>query len=244
MTVRFFQKQNAAQRIACVISALVLGCGLISDRASAQQALKPQASDSNAKLVIAPAPVLQAPKVVDFAGLGWGLGIATNFDVGGRRVTTASVVNNVVRVGDNSSNVGVSFLLEAHYFLRDYNFSFGGTDCKVKGRNGWDYNCTELAHGPFVAIEVGGGSSASPAANGVISGYVMGWMVGMRHNGLTPEMASPTASWNLGVGLRVTPNSQVFGDGIVANQPLPAGDTLRFKNEPRLGVTVVSTFSF
>jgi hypothetical protein len=182
-------------------------------------------------------------KVVDWAGLGWGLGIATNFDVGGRRVNTASVINNVIRVEDNSSNVSVSFVLEAHYFLRDYLFGFGGKDaCTQTGRS--SYNCTELAHGPFVAVEVGGGSAASPAANGPITGYAMGWMVGMRHPSLIPALASPTASWNVGVGLRVSPNGKVLGDGLVANQALPAGDSIRYKTEPRLGVMLVSTFSF
>ena len=231
MLVQFFRKRIRAKRLACAIGALLAGCGLISDRASAQQpAAKP------------PVVVVQ-PTVVDWAGLGWGLGIATNFDVGGRRVNTASVINNVVRVEDNSSNVSVSFVLEAHYFLRDDLFGLAGKDaCTVGGRS--PFNCTELAQGPFVAIEVGGGSSASPAANGPITGYAMGWMVGMRHPSLIPEIASPTASWNVGVGLRVSPNGKVLGDGLVANQALPAGDSIRYKTEPRLGVMLLSTFSF
>jgi len=201
MLVQFFRKRIRAKRLACAIGALLAGCGLISDRASAQQpAAKP------------PVVVVQ-PTVVDWAGLGWGLGIATNFDVGGRRVNTASVINNVVRVEDNSSNVSVSFVLEAHYFLRDDLFGLAGKDaCTVGGRS--PFNCTELAQGPFVAIEVGGGSSASPAANGPITGYAMGWMVGMRHPSLIPEIASPRASWNVGVGLRVSPNGKVLGDGL------------------------------
>ncbi len=237
MLVQFFRKRSRAQRRASAIGALLAGCGLISDRASAQQ---PAANPP------VPMVVMQQPKVVDWAGLGWGLGIATNFDVGGRRVNTASVINNVVRIEDNSSNVSVSFVLEAHYFLRDYFFGFGSKDActvsTVRGRS--VLNCTELAHGPFVAIEVGGGSSASPAANGPITGYAMGWMVGMRHPSLIPEIASPTASWNVGVGLRVSPNGKVLGDGLVANQTLPAGDSIRYKTEPRLGVMLMSTFSF
>lgn len=237
MLVQFFRKRSRAQRLAWAIGALLAGCGLISDRASAQQ---PAANPP------VPVVVMQQPKVVDWAGLGWGLGIATNFDVGGRRVNTASVINNVVRIEDSSSNVSVSFVLEAHYFLRDYFFGFGSKDaCTVSTVGGRSVlNCTELAHGPFVAIEVGGGSSASPAANGPITGYAMGWMVGMRHPSLIPEIASPTASWNVGVGLRVSPNGRVLGDGLVANQALPAGDSIRYKTEPRLGVMLVSTFSF
>jgi hypothetical protein len=67
-------------------------------------------------------------------------------------------------------------------------------------------------------------------------------MIGMPH----PAAAlSPTSSWNFGIGLRVDPKSQVLGDGIIVNQPLPAGEsTIRFKTEPRLGLMLLSSFSF
>ena len=102
-------------------------------------------------------------------------------------------------------------------------------------------NCTELAHGPFVAIEFGGGNTAG-ATNGPISGYAIGWMVGMRHPWDDPTRKS---SWNFGLGVRVTPAGKVLGDGINANQALPAGETaIRYKQEPRYGVMLMSTFSF
>ena len=179
------------------------------------------------------------PRNFEWGGLGWGIGVATNFDIGGRRVGTADIVNNLVRVKDASSNVGVSFVLEAHYFLRDYQFKFGNSNCEVGTFN--YYNCTEVAHGPFVALEVGGGSSAKPGADGIISALAMGWMVGLRH----PSTDNDYSSWNFGLGLRVTPNSQVLGDGVIANQPLPAGETvIRYKTEPRYGVMLMSSFSF
>jgi hypothetical protein len=53
-----------------------------------------------------------------------------------------------------------------------------------------------------------------------------------------------TAGWNVGLGLRVTPNGKVLGDGLVANQFLPAGDSIRYKTEPRYGLMLMSTFSF
>jgi hypothetical protein len=182
-----------------------------------------------------------APPTTAWGGLGWGIGIATDFDMTGRRVATADIVNNVVRIKDTSNNVGVSFVLEAHYFLRDYRFGFG----RAGICDPLDYlNCTELGHGPFVAIEVGDGSSATPAANGPITAFAMGWMVGMRHPSNLVG-GSQTASWNFGLGLRVTPKSQVLGDGIIANQPLPAGETIiRYKTEPRFGVMLLSSFSF
>lgn len=184
----------------------------------------------------------------EWGGLGWGLGIATNFDIGGRRVGTVELdANNIVRVKDTSSNVNISFVLEAHYFLRDFTFAFGNPasckNAKIVDPLFSYINCTELAHGPFVAIEVGGGTTA-PKTDGVITALAMGWMVGMRHPASSGE--NKNSSWNFGLGLRVTPNSQVLGDGIIANQRLPAGETtpIRLKTEPSYGVTLLSSFSF
>jgi hypothetical protein len=194
---------------------------------------------------------------VSWAGLNWGVGIAADFDVGGTRVANASIVNNIVRVNDTSSNVAVSFVLEAHYFLRDYTFDFGRYSalkgpggCSTAGKATLDYttlNCTEIAHGPFVAIEIGGGSAATPSGSGPITGYALGWMVGLHHpkfdaNG---KEVPDNTSWNLGLGLRIDPKAQVLGDGFVANQPPPAGETaIRYKTEPRLGIMLMSSFSF
>jgi len=57
-------------------------------------------------------------------GLNWGVGIAADFDVGGKRVTGAQIDNvpggSIVRVTDTSGNVGVSLVLEAHYFFKEW----------------------------------------------------------------------------------------------------------------------------
>jgi hypothetical protein len=96
-----------------------------------------------------------------------------------------------------------------------------------------------VATGPFVAVEIGGGTSASTNA-GPITGYALGWMVGLHH-----PSASATSSWNFGVGFRVDPQAKILGDGFVANQPPPPGETaVRFKTEPRYGVMLLSSFSF
>src|SRR5262245_57620892 len=72
-------------------------------------------------VVTVPAPVVTVgaaavPVAVklpaDLAGFGFGIGIATNFDVGGARVGNVSVVNNIVRVDDASNNVNISFVVE------------------------------------------------------------------------------------------------------------------------------------
>jgi hypothetical protein len=193
-----------------------------------------------------------------WGGLNWGLGVAADFDWGGKRVVTADLVttNNIVRIKDTSSNVDVGIVLEVHYILRD--FIWQPTSSCV----GLFYCRTEVGIGPFVAIEVGGGSSkALSSADSLITGYALGVLVGLHHNSDTPHVMkakaaiaaatgspappSDTKSWNFGVGFRVTPKAQVLGDGIVPNQPLPPGETvIRYKTEPRFGIMLLSSFSF
>jgi hypothetical protein len=176
-----------------------------------------------------------------WAGIGWGIGIAADFDLGGKRVTGAVIDTvpggNIVRVTDTSGNVGVSFVLEAHYF--PFEWKTGNTWCGTPDLN---YNCNDIATGPFIAVEINGGSSASADA-GPITGYALGWMVGLHH----PDAASKTSSWNFGVGLRVDPKAKVLGDGVLANHAPPPGVTTAdqlLKFEPRYGIMLLSSFSF
>jgi hypothetical protein len=191
----------------------------------------------------APAP---AAGTVTWGGIGWGLGIAADFDVGGARVASASVVNNIVRVNDTSNNVGVSFVLEAHYFFTDWALPAVKRGCVYS--KGYDpFNCNDIGIGPFIAIEVGGGTSATPAASSPVTGYALGAMIGLHHpkydsNGVL--VTTDTSSWNFGIGYRVDPKAQVLGDGLVANAPLPVGDSIRYKTEPRGGIMLLSSFSF
>jgi hypothetical protein len=176
------------------------------------------------------------PDPKTWAGIGWGLGIAADFDLGGKRVVDAQIINGLVRVKDSSSNVGVSFVLEAHYFFAEWNTGLLPPYYSCKNK---DYNCNNIAIGPFIAIEIGGGTSATTNA-GPISGYALGMMVGLHH----PD-APKTSSWNFGVGLRVDPQAKVLGDGFVANQPPPPGENaIRIKTEPRYGLMLLSSFSF
>jgi hypothetical protein len=165
-----------------------------------------------------------------WAGLGFGLGIAADFDIGGTRVVTATTPNNIVRIEDSSSNVNLGFVLETHYFIRDWYFTTN-LFCR-------DVCNMDVATGPFLAIEIGD-AVAAKTVGGPIKGYALGWMVGLHH----PD-SHPNSSWNFGVGLRIDPNGQVLGDGIVANQPLPPNDTLRYKHEPRAGIMLLSSFSW
>jgi hypothetical protein len=84
-------------------------------------------------------------------------------------------------------------------------------------------------------------------ADGAITAFAMGGMIGFRHlSGLVTEK-NATSSWNFGIGLRVDPRAQVLADGFIPNQPPPAGETaVRFKTEPRYGIIIIllSSFSF
>ena len=111
-------------------------------------------------------------------------------------------------------------------------------------------------HGPFVAIDASTGTN-STTSSGIFAGISMGWMVGFRRISPPPP---PTAlnpapqvaqadnhSWNIGIGFHINPKANVLGDGIVANMPLPAGETtssIRLKSEPRYGVMLLTSFGF
>lgn len=171
-------------------------------------------------------------------GLNWGIGIAADFDLGGRRVTGAEIDNvpggSIVRVTDTSGNVGVSLVLEAHYFFKEW----------LPFANCQDYNCNDIAIGPFVAIEAG--NATTSGSNGPITGYALGAMVGLHHPDPTSAKTN-NSSWNFGVGLRVDPSATVLGDGVRANQAPPPGVTTAaqlLKKEPRYGIMLLSSFSF
>src|SRR5579864_3699052 len=195
-----------------------------------------------------------ADSTTTWGGLTWGIGIATNFDVGGSRINGTNGVtvvnsggNNIVRLTDTSSNVGISFVLESHYF-------FPGTATNptaLANDKTSKLNCTEWAWGPFIAIEVGDGTTApTSTTSGSIAAFAMGLMVGLHRPTVDSKgqvVPNDKSSWNFGIGLRVDPSARVLGDGIVANQPLPAGEAtspVRTKTEPRAGVMLMSSFSF
>jgi hypothetical protein len=173
-----------------------------------------------------PAPVKQ-----NFGGLslGVGLGLTINADRVSR-VTSASAVNGIVRVTGTSDAVA-GIVLESHYFF------VPNRDFATVPQGAW-------GHGPFVAIVAGSSGS------NVISAFALGWMIGLReptwnyvNNNWKATYGS--SSWNFGLGVRIDPSVQVLGDGDVANQPLPAGETaVRFKNVPSYGVIMISSFSF
>ena len=194
-----------------------------------------------------PQPPAGDPGTTPWGGIGWGIGIAADFDLGGQRIAgTPQIVGTpgIVRVDNTSSNVNVGFVLETHYFFRDWAVPF---NCNKSTVSFITYGCTDFAMGPFVAIEVGGGAKSAPDDNALITGYALGVLFGFRHLGPDgkPTDSHPNSSWNFGIGLRVDPQAKVLGDGFVANAPPPIGETtVRVKTEPRYGVMLLSSFSF
>jgi hypothetical protein len=194
-------------------------------------------------IVVADNPV---PKPLD--GLGFGAGVAVSF--GQSRVNDAIAVgpNNIVRVKDNS-NVLAGIVFESHYFfVPNPTFLLGSA------------RPVQWGHGPFIAVDA---STNSTGSVGLVAGISMGWMVGFKK--LTPTLETRTVidaysgrkvtapvaaadnnSWNFGVGFRVDPKATVLGDGIVANMPLPAGETnpVRLKTQPRYGVMFITSYGF
>ena len=146
-------------------------------------------------------------------------------------IREATNVNNIVRIKE-TEDVTVGIVLEAHYFF--FQGVFGATTLSPMWNRPW-------GTGPFVAIELGGGGSTG---NNPISAYALGWMVGFKQPPDPATKKSPDLSWNFGLGLRVDPGARVLGDGLVANEPLPLNDQIRYKTSPRYGLMVVSSFGF
>jgi hypothetical protein len=197
-------------------------------------------------VVVADPPVPPVPKPLN--GLGFGAGVAVTF--GQSRVNNAVAIgpNNIVRVTDNS-NVLAGFVFESHYFFVPNPTYLLGSAVPIH----W-------GHGPFIAVDV---STNSTGSVGAVAGISMGWMVGFKKlipttattkvfdldtgQHVTAQVAVPdNNSWNFGVGFRVDPRATVLGDGIVANMPLPAGETnpVRLKTEPRYGVMLITSYGF
>jgi hypothetical protein len=184
---------------------------------------------------------VQAPKPI--AGLGFGAGVALSF--GQSRVNNALAVgpNNIVRVTD-SSPVSAGLVFESHYFFEQQPAQILGSAQPIQ----W-------GHGPFIALDAStDGSSISTAGSGtgsIYAGVSMGWMVGFRRitaplPGQANIYTADNNSWNFGVGLHVNPKATVLGDGIVANMPLPTGETnpVRTRSEARYGVMLLTSYAF
>lgn len=170
----------------------------------------------------------------NFGGLDLGIGLSFTADLGNiDRISKASVVAGTVRVDDQNDN-RARIMLESHYFFTPCNFRlFGlrnGCDEAEKGKFVARPKDARWGIGPFVAIQ--------PGTDNIIDAIGMGIMIGARREG-------GTQSFNLGFGLVVDPDTRVLGDGIIANQPLPMGETdVRYRETSQKGFLILTSFSF
>ena len=162
------------------------------------------------------------PRVViaeEFAGLSFGLGLSMTYKYGKDRIYDATVANNIVRI-TKEANREPKIMLESHKFF------------EPKWLTSW---CVKCGLGPFVAIQPG-------SDNGnVISAYSLGWMIGFKR---MQQASEDSTSWNFGIGYIVNTDVKVLGDGIEENEPLPEGDSLRFKQRNQPGWMIITSFSF
>lgn len=159
-----------------------------------------------------------------FGGLEFGVGISFTLDIGtSDRISDAELVNGIVRVRDENNGVA-RIMLESHYlFVQNRRGPFG----TPSGRWG---------HGPFIALQ--------PGTDDIIEAIGIGWMLGFRRP-VPPDGEDTGQSFNLGFGIVVDPNTRILGDGIVANQPLPDGETaIRYQEQMQTGILALASFSF
>ena len=185
---------------------------------------------TDAKAIAAEVVAEQEAKVTQkFGGIEFGVGMSFTGDLGTRdRVTQASLVNGIVRVSDED-NGRARIMLESHYFFTPP----GGLFSLRNGEIDKDGNQKrkEWGIGPFLAIQ--------PGTNNIIEAIGGGIMIGLRRDAKTTE------SFNFCLGIVVDPNTRVLGDGILANQPLPPGETeIRYMEEMQTGFLALVSFSF
>lgn len=156
-------------------------------------------------------------------GFGFGAGIGAVFDVGGsKRIKNATVdANGIVRVQEESP-VRLGAILETHYLWKYDSGNISAESRRI------------MFHGPQISAVLG---------DNVIEGLGVGYMVALRRRNI--ETANfGLKSFNLGVGAMIQPAVQTLGDGLNANQPLPAGDQLRYHTGPKAGVYAVFSVGF
>ena len=176
-----------------------------------------------------------------FRGFGFGIALGAVIDVGGRDRIESAILDPTGRVRvEEDSNVRANFMLESHFFFTpEFKFPFGFIPCEnLKNVFGW-VETGNWGFGPFVAIQ--------PGSNNIIDSVGVGGMVGFKR----PKSIGGSAplgvgdSFNIGVGALIDIKQKVLGDGVRANEPLPAGETaLRFKETSQIGAVVIFSYSF
>ena len=159
----------------------------------------------------------------DFAGINFGIGLSLTLDTGDNdRIDSAELDEaGIVRVSKDQNDIA-RIMLETHYFFKPN--SDGRSFLGMAEAGSW-------GHGPFVALQ--------PGTDEIIEAIGLGWMVGFKRS------EDGNDSWNLGWGYVVDPNVQILGEGVKANELLPAGETqIRFKETSQGGLLLIVSFTF
>ncbi len=141
---------------------------------------------------------------------------------------SAEVVNGIVRV-TQTDNARARLILETHYLLTptgtiNKGADFLGLAINTEKEQNWGF-------GPFVAFQ--------PGTDQIIEAIGGGIMFGVRRPG------SDGGSFNFGIGAMVDVNAKILGDGIIENQPLPAGEAaIRYKTRDQVSLLFITSFTF
>nr|WP_281719453.1 hypothetical protein [Nitrosomonas nitrosa] len=135
-----------------------------------------------------------------FTNLGIGGAIGWTHNLGRSRVEQVSAPNGIVRIDEDRNNLARPWV-EFHTWLWESKKDLLGGLCTKERQCGI---------GPFVAVAPGGNFVDAVGA---------GIMVGRKLDSMS------NVSFNFSVGGALELDSKVLGDGVVANQPLPPGET-------------------
>lgn len=145
----------------------------------------------------------------------FGAGIMANIDFGGG--SKMRIKNAKVVAG--KVRIEEESKAQVGFFLEAHKFIKGTPDGKSKTVNG-----------PFVGLVMAGDAGIDSA--------ILGWVWGFRQ----PKTSQ---TLNLGLGLAISPRAQILGDGLMANSPLPVGETeIRFKKTTKYGLAFSVSFGF
>jgi hypothetical protein len=190
----------------------------------------------------------------DLKQVGFGAGVAVIF-MSKQGIENASVDGNgIIRV-EELSQARAGAILEYHFYWADRRKPRLTAEevrtgkVKAEGEPKGLTNQTievgspprwDLVHGPAFAVEFG---------DNVIRSAGIGYQWSWRDYSFATEngkrvLKTEGSPFNLGLFVLVEPDVKVLGDGLEANQPLPAGDALRFEKEAHIGGALVLSYSF
>lgn len=172
-------------------------------------------ADKQAAVAEAKNAEADAKSAIDFEGK-LGFGVGIGFSWGrGPERVEDAEVVNGVVRVKRAATDKPRLFLEAHKFV-------------------WVNRARGIGVGPFVSVQSG--------ADDALSSWGAGIMFGFREEA---KQGDEPTSWNLGVGYLWDADVKTLGDGVVADAPLPEGETdIRYKNTSAGSIFVVFSRKF